>query len=62
MGEDADDDFVVFGTRLNDEEESRGNQRHKHVTDPTATRALPLHKQVSIIALIIATRATNSWY
>lgn len=40
------EDYIVFGTPLEDEEESRGNQRHKHVTDPAATRALPLHKQV----------------
>ncbi len=49
---DDDDDFVVFGTRLVDEQESRGNQRHKPVSDPAATRAQPLHKQVCSHGLV----------
>lgn len=40
-------DFHFFGTEIEDERETRLGQHHKKVTDPSATRALPLHKQVT---------------
>lgn len=42
-----DEDFHFFGTPVEDEETSRVGQHHKAVRDPAATRALPLHMQVS---------------
>lgn len=44
--DDEGEDYHFFGTPIEDEEETRAGQHRKAVTDPAATRALPLHKQV----------------
>ena len=44
--DDEDESFVVYGTPLQEEEESRAGQRRKDVKDPALTKQLPLHQQV----------------
>ncbi len=46
MASDDEDEYVFFGTPLQEEEESRAGQRRKDVKDPALTKQLPLHKQV----------------
>ena len=43
---DEDESFVIYGTPLQQEEESRAGQRRKEIKDPALTRQLPLHQQV----------------
>lgn len=43
---DDEDDYIFYGTPLEEEEESRAGQRRKEVKDPALTKQLPLHKQV----------------
>ena len=54
MGECSDDDdetFIIYGTPLQQEEESRAGQRRKELKDPALTRQLPLHQQVTFLLL-----------
>lgn len=44
-----EEDFQFFGTPIEDEVETRVAQHSKKVTDVQATRALPLHKQASLV-------------
>ena len=44
--DDEDESFVIYGTPLQEEEESRAGQRRKDVKDPALTKQLPLHQQV----------------
>ncbi len=45
-GESSDEDeYVFFGTALQDEVETRGGARSKPVVDAAAARALPVWKQ-----------------
>jgi G patch domain-containing protein 1 len=46
MASDDEDDYIFFGTPIQEEEESRAGQRRKDVKDPALTKQLPLHKQV----------------
>ena len=46
MASDDEDEYIFFGTPLQEEEESRAGQRRKDVKDPALTKQLPLHKQV----------------
>jgi hypothetical protein len=43
--DDEEDNFVYFGTPLEDEQEN-SNRRVKEVKEPAATRSLPIWKQV----------------
>lgn len=47
MASDSDDDYVCFGTRLQDQEESGAGQKiwADAPADPGAVRALPVHQQ-----------------
>ena len=47
---DDEDDYVFYGTPIDDDEETRAGQRRKEIKDPALTRQLPLHKQVSGVA------------
>ena len=49
--EDEDESFVIYGTPLQQEEESRAGQRRKEIKDPALTRQLPLHQQVNCLLL-----------
>ncbi len=44
--DDEDESFVVYGTPLQEEEESRAGQKRKDLKDPALTKQLPLHQQV----------------
>lgn len=44
--DDEDESYVLFGTPLQQEEESRVGQRRKDTKDPGLTKQLPLHQQV----------------
>ncbi len=48
---DEDESFVIYGTPLQQEEESRAGQRRKEIKDPALTRQLPLHQQVDCLLL-----------
>jgi hypothetical protein len=41
-----DEDFVFYGTAIEEEQETRAGQRRKDVKDPAAAKALPIWKQV----------------
>ncbi|GAB4821314.1 hypothetical protein N2152v2_008360 [Parachlorella kessleri] len=43
--ESEDEDFVFYGTAIEEEEETRAGQHRKDVKDPAAAKALPLWKQ-----------------
>jgi hypothetical protein len=43
---DDEDEYIFFGTALQEEEETRAGQRRKDVKDPSITKQLPLHLQV----------------
>lgn len=43
---DDEEDYIVYGTPIEEEEETRTGQRRKEVKDPALTKQLPLHKQV----------------
>jgi hypothetical protein len=51
MGASSDDEddetYIIYGTPLQQEEESRAGQRRKDVKDPAVTKQLPLHQQAS---------------
>ncbi len=51
---DDEDDYIFFGTPLQEEEESRAGQRRKDVKDPALTKQLPLHKQVPFVIPTLA--------
>lgn len=44
--DNEDETFIIYGTPLQQEEESRAGQRRKETKDPALTRQLPLHQQV----------------
>lgn len=46
MAADDEEDYVFYGTPIEEEEETRAGQRRKEVKDPALTKQLPLHKQV----------------
>jgi hypothetical protein len=43
-----EEDYVYYGTALQNEEESKAGQYKKDVKDASATRGLPVWKQVSL--------------
>lgn len=45
-----DEEYFFLGTPLQEEEESRANQRRKEVKDPAAVRQLPLWKQARTLS------------
>ena len=44
--DDEAEEYIRYGTPLHEEEESRTGQRQKVVTDPAATKRLPVWQQV----------------
>jgi hypothetical protein len=46
MADNDEEDYVFYGTPIEDEEETRAGQRRKEIKDPALTKQLPLHKQV----------------
>ena len=48
MSDSEDENYVFFGTALQEEVESRAGQHSKAVQDPSLTKSLPVWKQVSV--------------
>ena len=48
MSDSDNDNYVYYGTALEDEVESRAGQHSKTVQDPSLTKSLPVWKQVII--------------
>ena len=48
---DDEDDYVFYGTPIDEDEDTRAGQRRKQNKDPALTRQLPLHKQVATLGM-----------
>lgn len=48
MSDSDDENYVYFGTALQEEVESRAGQHSKTLQDPSLTKSLPVWKQVSL--------------
>ena len=49
---DDNENYVYFGTALQEEVESRAGQHSKTLQDPSLTKSLPVWKQVSQFCMI----------
>ena len=47
MSDSDNENYVFYGTPLQEEVESHAGQHHKAVQDPSLTRSLPVWQQVS---------------
>lgn len=46
MSDSDHENYIYYGTAINDEVESRAGQHHKAIQDPALTKSLPVWKQV----------------